>query len=211
MARAIDLAGNKYGKLTPVKIAYKYRDKFNDMRIFWECKCDCGNTCVVNSRAITSGKTKSCGCLRKGVNKKHGYYGTRLYRIYQGMKSRCKYSCCQDYKYYGGRGITYCAEWDKFENFLEWALNNDYKDGLSLERIDVNGNYEPDNCCWVTPQEQRYNLTTSLKFTINNETKCLSEWCRIYKVPYARVHKRITCYGWDIVSALTTPSAREKK
>lgn len=209
--KAKDLSGKKYGKLTPIKIAYRCRDKFDDMRVYWECECECGNVCVVNSRALTSGKTKSCGCLRKGINKKHGYYGTRLYRLHQGMKSRCKYPSCQDYKYYGGRGITYCEEWESFENFCEWSLSTGYNDNLSLERIDVNGNYEPSNCCWVEPQEQRYNMTTSRKFTINGETKCLAEWCQLYNINYQTVYGRITKYNFDILRALTEPTRTYKK
>ena len=206
-----NLSGKKFGKLTPTKIAYRCHDKFGDMRIYWECKCDCGNITVANSRMLTSGKTQSCGCLRKGIHKKHGYTGTRLYRIHQGMKSRCKYPSCQDYKYYGGKGITYCEEWEHFENFLDWAIQNGYNDNLSLERIDVNKGYEPSNCCWVTGQEQRYNKTNSKKFTINGETKCLAEWCRIYDANYNTVHRRVTTNNYDILRALTEPTRTYKR
>ena len=209
----VDLTGQRFGRLTVVEIAYRKRDQQGDMRIFWSCKCDCGNTCIVSRNNLRKGSTKSCGCLREEVSHKgktHGMYGTRINRIWNGMKSRCSYSSCQDYKYYGGKGVTYCEEWKNFSSFYEWAMENGYQDGMSLERIDVNGNYEPSNCKWVSPREQRYNMTTSLKFTIDGETKCLAEWCELYNISYQTVYKRLKVQKLGIYEALTKPIKARK-
>lgn len=212
--RVLDLTGQRFGRLTVLNIAHRKRDAQGDVRIFWLCKCDCGNTCIVRRSQLRSGSTKSCGCLSRELsssrNKTHGLYGTKIYKIWSGMKSRCRYSSCQDYKYYGGKGITYCEEWNDFTSFYEWAIENGYQDGLSLERINVKGNYEPSNCKWVTLREQRYNLTKSLKYTINEKTKCLAEWCEIYNVPYQTVYKRIKKQNLDIHEALTKPIIHRK-
>lgn len=212
--RVIDLTGKRFGRLTAVEIAYRKKDKQGDMRVYWKCKCDCGNTCIVSRNSLRKGSTQSCGCLRDEINhissKKHGLYGTRIYKIWDGMKARCNCKSMKSYKHYGGRGITYCKEWEDFLPFYKWAIENGYDDDLTLERINVNGNYEPQNCRWITAKEQRYNLTISRKYTINGETKCLAEWCDFYKVPYARVHKRLTTYGYDILTALTKPPLPHK-
>lgn len=125
-------------------------------------RCSCGNETVQNLCDIEKGKVKSCGCKRyrdlSTRNKKHGEAGTRLYRIWRGIKTRCQNTSHKDYADYGMRGIVVCQEWnDSYESFRNWALSNGYKENLTIERKDVDGNYEPSNCCWITKSEQSKN------------------------------------------------------
>lgn len=145
---------------------------------------------------------------RIGVNNpnyKDGRKRTRLYSIYYHMLSRC-YNSNTDYYYrYGARGITVCEEWRKsFDAFYEWAINNGYDDTLTIDRKDVNGNYEPSNCRWATAKEQANNRSTNHNVTLNDETKTLTEWCLVYSINYRTVRDRLK-RGWNYEKALTTP------
>lgn len=149
MRELINLIGQKFGKLTVIEFAYR-----KDKKYLWKCLCECGNTCIVDGYRLRSNKTRSCGCLRVIENTKHGDYKTKLYAIHHGMHCRYYNSKDKSYKYYGQKGIKICPEWkDNFAGFREWAINNGYKEGLSIDRIDSNKDYCPDNCRWVTLQE----------------------------------------------------------
>jgi len=123
--------------------------------------CSCGNETEQYISNIENGRVKSCGCLRykrlSERNTRHGMHGTRLYRIWRGLFKRCHNRNATDYSNYGGRGIKVCDEWLDFKVFYGWAMRNGYREDLTIERIDVNGNYEPNNCCWITKSEQSLN------------------------------------------------------
>ena len=122
------------------------------------------------------------------------------------MIQRCENENIERYDIYGGRGIEVCKEWkEDFLNFYNWAINNGYKDNLSIDRIDVNGNYEPNNCRWATAKEQARNMRTNVNLTYNGETHCISEWAEITGIKASTIRYRIKIAGWSVEKALTTP------
>ena len=139
------------------------------------------------------------------MNKNTKKSSTRLYSIFYDMKTRCYNKKRKTYKNYGGRGIIICDEWlNNFDNFYNWAINNGYKDNLTIDRINVNGNYEPSNCRWVIMKEQFHNRTDNVYFIVDNKKKCLAELCEEYNMPYQTVRKRLE-RGKNIIEALTKP------
>lgn len=179
----LDLTGERYGRLTVIREAEMMRYPSGIPNRTWECQCDCGNVIICNTGRLKSGNTKSCGCLRKEIaakkNYKHGNSKTKLYRIWAEMKGRCLCKTNKAYKNYGGRGITVCDEWkEDFTAFKTWALSHGYREGLTIERIENDGNYCPDNCKWIPKSEQPKNRRNCHYITFNGETKTLSEWSR---------------------------------
>lgn len=152
MPKRMNLVGQKFNMLTVLE----FYDVQNGMSR-WLCQCDCGKILPVYGRHLKSGNTMSCGCYHKAHNKeynyKHGESGTRLYNIWGHMKSRCNNPNKKTYRWYGGKGIKVCDQWKDFTNFREWALNNGYKENLTIDRIDSNKNYCPENCQWLTMKE----------------------------------------------------------
>lgn len=198
-----DLTGNRYGKLTVVKRVYKDGER----KTHWLCKCDCGNETVVSSDNLKNGHTKSCGCLRVETSKvsltTHGLSKTRLYKIYKGMKERTMKEYNKKYKNYGGRGIKICDEWlNDFKTFYEWAISNGYEEGLTIDRIDVNGNYEPSNCRWATIKEQQNNRRNNHNITYNGETHTMKQWAEKLGINYKTLERRINAYHLPIEKAL---------
>jgi len=206
MKYKIDLTGNRYGRLTVIEYVYTKNRKPH-----WRCRCDCGNETIVSGSNLRYGVTKSCGCLEEENRKrhveesrKHGESYTRLHKAWTHMKYRCHNPKAKGYEIYGGRGITVCEEWDGehgYENFSQWAKNNGYEDGLTLDRIDVNGNYEPNNCRWSTAETQANNRRTNVILTANGVSKTRAEWCRERGINYGTVVDRMK-NGWTAEEAL---------
>lgn len=156
------------------------------------CICDCGNKKDVPISYLKSGHTTSCGCLVKEMHTTHNLSQSRLYNIHQGMLGRCFRKTDLAYSDYGGRGITICDEWkNDFMAFYKWSLENGYREDLTIDRIDVNGNYEPSNCRWATKAEQTRNSRKNVFFTCNGVTKTISEWARELGIPLTTFNRRI--------------------
>ena len=162
--------GDRFGNLTIVSRCEN--DRFG--RSQWVCVCDCGKEHVAAFFRMKSGHTKSCGCIKRG-NVTHGMSSSKTYNSWLGMKQRCNYPGHAEYSRYGGRGISVCVRWEKFENFL--ADMGERPDEMSIERIDSNGNYEPENCKWATVSEQQRNRRSNINVTIDGVTKCIKDWC----------------------------------
>ena len=146
------------------------------------------------------------------MNYTHGYGSTknRLYRIWANMKSRCYNPKASRFEHYGGKGITICDEWyNRFQAFHDWAISHGYSDELSIDRIDVNGNYEPGNCRWEIPKTQSNNLSVNRKITFNGITRTLSEWATITGINRRTIAARIDLHGWSVERALTIPVGKK--
>ncbi len=188
MAHFMDLTGQRYGMLVVIKKCEDYRVYSSGRKtIQWLCKCDCGNYKKVAALHLRNGDIVSCGCYgykqrKEAVSKpKHGFSRTRIYHLYQNMKYRCQSSTSTVYDDYGGRGIEVCDEWsgkEGFTNFYNWAIKNGYDDKLSIDRIDVNGNYSPDNCRWADTEIQCNNTRKSVKLTYKGKTMTAAQWGR---------------------------------
>lgn len=148
-----------------------------------KCRCSCGNEKLIPVVSLAKGQIKSCGCLVKEQIKtlslKHGGEGTPLYGVWASIKARCLYPNAANYENYGGRGIAICQEWlDDFVVFKDWATNSGYSKGLQIDRIDVNGNYCPENCRWVTPKVNANNRRNNVRLELFGESKTVAEWSR---------------------------------
>lgn len=201
-----DLTGMRFGRLT---VLHLDSEEVRGTRL-WICLCDCGNRTRVTGGGLTSkNSTKSCGCLKRDVsiatgrkNRRHGYsHKTPEYRSWQSMKSRCNLPSNPSYAWYGGRGIKVCARWERFENFIE-DVGPRPGPTYSLERIDVNQGYEPENVRWGTPIEQGRNRTDNRRIEYNGEVLTLSEWAERTGLSRAAIAYRIDS-GWTLKDALS--------
>jgi hypothetical protein len=198
MGKVKDLTGKKFGRLTVIGLA-----ETSTRKTYWICQCDCGNLKRVRSDSLQAGLIRSCGCLKKEqdetnlnkseAKKKFNHAGfkvgtTRLYSKWQGIKARCNNPNNSHFYAYGGRGIKMCEEWENdFLKFYEWSMKNGYREELTIDRIDNDGNYSPDNCRWTDNITQCNNRRSNIKIKIGNAEKTLTQWCRIFELDYVTI------------------------
>lgn len=218
ISKLIDLTGQRFGALTVLNRAEDYVFKSGRKERMWSCKCDCGNIVTVFGSNLKKKNTTSCGCIKKEYMKKektkHGLTDSRLYYIYSHMKSRCCNKNNKNFENYGGRGIQVCEEWlgeNGFLNFYEWAMNNGYSEHLTIDRIDVNGNYEPSNCRWADLVTQENNRTNNRMITYDGQTMTMAMWAKKLGINYKTLANRIYTNKWSIEKALTTPVRKINK
>ncbi len=189
--RRRDLVGKRFGRLLVIS-----RGESNwQGRTRWVCLCDCGKVTLVGLSQFYGNHTKSCGCLKheKGLRINHGKTGSRTYICWQAMKRRCSLETCRQWKFYGGRGIKVCERWQSFENFL--ADMGEKPTGLTLDRIDNNGDYEPSNCRWVSQSQNCRNRRNNRLLTLNGETLSVAGWADKLNIPQGRIMNRVR-RGW---------------
>lgn len=203
--RKQNLTGQTFNLLTVVSEAVGYRDYAH-----WHCRCSCGNTCIVAGKALKGGNTKSCGCYQVkraieantthgGASRRQGEH--RLYTMWATMRQRCEQPSSNRYYIYGARGIKVCDRWQNFANFLE-DMGSTFKEGLSIERKDNNGNYCKENCVWATRKQQARNMSTNRYLTFNGKTMILADWAKELCISHAAIIRRIDA-GWSLADALT--------
>ena len=186
MGKFIDITSRKFGRMTVLGVACKNKKG----EYLWHCKCDCGTEKNVRAADLKNGKVVSCGCYRKEKAIKHGLKHDRLYKIWIAIRQRCNNPKSDGFEYYGARGIKVCKEWDDFKSFHDWSMSNGYEKHLTIDRIDVNGNYEPSNCRWVSEQVQGSNKRNNVFLEFNGKTHTLSEWSRIFGIKRATISTR---------------------
>lgn len=207
------MVGLRFGRLAVESVAREAA--WGGFHWFAYCRCDCGNPVRVQVGNLRSGNTASCGCLQRerssetlaSMRRTHGEGHRKLYHVWYGVKRRCYSPKDISYCRYGGRGIRVCDEWQRYEAFRDWALANGYREGLSIERIDFNGNYEPSNCTWISNTLQARNTRRNRYVEAFGERKLVADWMKDPRcvVDHARLHYRLKA-GWPAELALTAPS-----
>jgi hypothetical protein len=203
----IDLTGKKIGRWLVLKRVNNHKG-----RVAFLCRCECGTEREVLSQFLLNGQSKSCGCLNrekasermKERNQTHGLSKTRLYTIWKNIHSRCLNKNNPVYKHYGGRGITLCDEWRDYKNFYQWSMSNGYKDDLTIDRIDVNGNYEPNNCRWADDYTQHNNTRKNVYVVYKGQRKTASQWSRELKISKCRLYRQLK-NGKTLEEIINTP------
>lgn len=210
--RAADMAGQVFDRLT----AIYYGGKDNQNNVMWVCECQCGKETIVRGFSLRDGSVRSCGCLQNEIiaaigkeNATHGRTETREYETWQAIKHRCYYLGHNRYHRYGGRGIVVCDRWlHSFEAFFE-DMGPRPGDGYSIERIDSDGPYSPENCRWATATEQQNNKVTNVHITHNGVTKTMAEWARCTGISESALRRRLRTLGWSVSDALEKPIGGE--
>lgn len=210
MGKHIDITGNRYGRLLVIQRIGT--DKHGNATYL--CLCDCGNMTIANVHQLKIGSKKSCGCLNdeircgfgaRKVRLRHGESKTSLHKIWDGIKTRCYNKNNRAYKWYGAKGIHMCDEWkNSYENFSQWAKENGYSPGLTIERIDNNCDYCPSNCIWIPLREQGINKSTTKYIEYKGIVKTISDWARCSGINPGTFRDRLR-RGWSIEEALNTP------
>jgi len=211
----MDLTNQRFGKLLVLGPFKKGPGRQRGFEYSWLCRCDCGVEKYIKQEYLRSGKTNSCGCLRRETMAakqfKHGYSRTRTYRSWQRIKQRCHDSNNPAYRDYGGRGIQMCSRWrDSFENFLA-DMGECPGDDFSIERIDNNAGYVPNNCRWATAKGQARNTRRNRILELDGKSLCLAEWVEITGIKRTTITQRLDACGWTVEEALTTPVLRRQK
>lgn len=206
MSAKIDMTGRRIGRLTVICEAGKQGKK-----IMWLCKCDCGKDVIASGVNLRRGFYKSCGCYSadrlREMRTKHKMSNTRIYKEWAQMKGRCYCKGYIDFHLYGGRGISVCDEWkNDFESFKNWAFQNGYSDNLTLDRIDNDKGYSPDNCRWATVKEQANNRRSNHYVTYDGVTRTLAQWAELTGINYDCLKSRISKLNWPLEKAFTKPS-----
>lgn len=221
MAKLIDfdkLLGLKFNRLTILNEGDPHITTGGHKHRTAECICECGTKVKTQLGSILNGRTNSCGCYSREIasnrlynkNIKHGMYGTPEYNCWISLRKRCLNEKHASYPDYGGRGIKICDRWlESFQNFLD-DMGTKPSAKHSIDRINVNGNYEPLNCKWATRTEQSRNVRNNVKVTYNNETKCISEWASIYKIGWNALYYRIFVAKWSLDKAFNQPLESRK-
>ena len=203
MPPASKLEGKKFGRLTVVK---RHPENNKQNKEQWECRCDCGNVSIVSTNSLSTGSIQSCGCLQRDnaseYNQTHGHSSSITYVSWQAMKKRCYNENNDKYSFYGGRGIRVCDEWlNSFETFLK-DMGERPSIEHSLERKEVNGNYEPGNCVWATRLEQMRNTRRNRYYEYKGAIKTLSEWCVEYGIALTTMLHRLDVLKLSISQAI---------
>lgn len=200
-----ELIGERFGRLIVLDIC-NYRKHGH---IMVHCVCDCGKEKDVAISDLQRGAIKSCGCYRREYvtrkNTTHGKSKTRLYSIWCDMHRRCENPKNKRYNQYGGRNIRVCDEWKDFLSFYEWAINNGYDDNLSIDRINVDEGYSPQNCRWANMIEQQNNTTRNRVIVFDGQALTQAEWARKTGIPQSVIKDRLTKLHWSVERTLTTP------
>jgi hypothetical protein len=206
-----DLTGNKFGRWTVVRML----DERIRKQTSCLCRCECGNESRVIATRMRNGTSRSCGCLNieivKSAKSTHGLSSTNLFGTWANLKDRCLNSESRSYKNYGGRCITVCDEWiESSQNFMEWALSNGYAKGLSLDRINNDGPYAPENCRWTTARAQLNNRRGNIIIEFRGISQTIAQWEQQLGFKTSVLHQRIRRAKWSIERALTEPVRRRK-
>jgi len=196
-----DLTNQRFGRLVVIK-----RAPNKGKKVAWYCQCDCGKTTIATTTNLCQHLMFSCGCLKMEKllqrSTKHNLSRTKIYDVWIAIRKRCYSPANISYKNYGGRGITICEDWkNNFSSFYEWSMKNGYKEGLSIDRIDNNGNYCPENCRWTDKLTQANNTRTNHFITFCNQTKTIAEWARHFNLPYSNILAKLQKNNYDAEKA----------
>lgn len=210
MIKFNDLTGQRFGRWTVIQ-----RAENKGKHTMWKCRCDCGTERDVSSYCLTHGVSRSCGCYKKDNPNRltHGMSNTQIHKEWRGIKTRCYNQNDKNYNNYGGRGITMCENWkDNFLSFYEYVskLPHCGDVGYSIDRIDYNGNYEPNNVRWADRITQNRNKRNNVNITFNGKTQCLTAWAYELNILKETLYQRIYKLNWNIEKALTTPVKRQQ-
>lgn len=215
--RLDDLTGHRFGRLIVLR---RVQNKPGSKRTRWLCQCDCGALKEVGSDELKNGNTQSCGCYRReyisAAKATHRGTSERLHRVWSDMKRRCSNPHDEKYPLYGARGITVCDEWMEYVPFRNWAMSTGYDPNArygqcTLDRIDTDGPYSPENCRWSTAREQANNRRNNHLLFCDGQSHSIAEWSRIAGIPYGTLLSRVNARGWSDEEAIKTPVGEKRK